>query len=100
MLRESIVEAIESRREIEFGYDGRHRVVQPAALGESRRGKLTLLAYQAAGGSNSGLQRGQPWWLFTLAKMTHVQVGERRFLADPAGYQRNAAPLLAIDAQL
>jgi predicted DNA-binding transcriptional regulator YafY len=47
----TICQAIEQMRILEFRYKGTLRTVEPHTLGYSKRGILTLCAWQLAGGS-------------------------------------------------
>ncbi len=59
--------SIDKRRVISFVYDGLDRVVQPATLGVSTAGNLTLRACQIGGRSSRGAV--PDWRLFTVAKI-------------------------------
>lgn len=78
--------AILDRRQIEFGYLGQPRIVQPAVLGLHRvSGQLTLRGYQVGGRSNS---RRPPYWiLFPVARIEGLRVSEQAFDDDPPGYR-------------
>ena len=52
---DTIVEAIEGHRTLNFGYHGFDRVVSPYAIGMTTTNELKMLAYQTEGGSNSGV---------------------------------------------
>lgn len=71
--------------EIEFDYDGHHRVVQPAAAGyHVTTGNAVLRGYQTGGTSSS---RAVPLWdLFLVGKIQNLVVTGRTFAADPPKY--------------
>lgn len=52
---DTIVEAIQGHRTLNFGYHGFDRVVSPYAIGMTTTNELKMLAYQTEGGSNSGV---------------------------------------------
>ena len=98
-MSDSIDEAIESRREIEFVYDGHQRVVQPAAHGRHKTtGNEVLRAYQVGGSSSS---RTPPLWdLFLVDRMEQLRMTDRTFDDDPPGYSRDDKHMGVIFAQL
>lgn len=95
-----LVEAIESRREVSFTYDGQPRTVQPAAVGiHVSTGNAILRGYQVAGTSNS---RAVPLWdLFLLEKIEGgLVVEDSVFTADPPNYRRGDKHMGVIHAEL
>lgn len=83
----SICDAINSRRLVEFDYDGHHRVVQPAAAGpHATTGNPVLRGYQVGG---TGKTRRVPFWdLFLVDKIQNLVVVDETFESDPPGYQK------------
>lgn len=83
----SICDAINSRRLVEFDYDGHHRVVQPAAAGpHATTGNPVLRGYQVGG---TGKTRRVPFWdLFLVDKIENLVVLDETFASDPPGYQK------------
>lgn len=61
-----ICQAIAAMNVIEFRYKGSWRTAEPHALGHNSRGKLTLCAWQIAGGS------GADWRDFHVELITEV----------------------------
>jgi len=98
-MTDPIDDAITKRLEIEFVYDGLHRVVQPAAYGTHKStGNDVLRAYQIGGSSSS---RTPPLWdLFLTARIHDLVVSERTFSDDPPHYARNDKHMAHIFAQL
>lgn len=94
-----VIEAINSRRLLEFRYDGHSRIVAPSAYGfHISTGNEVFRGYQVEGTSKS---RPVPLWdLFKPHKADGMIVLERRF--DPAlpEYQRDDAHIKPIFAQL
>ena len=57
-MNQDLIEAIRSKKMIEFNYSGHHRVAEPHVYGR-HGGKEQLLVYQVGGSSSSG---GLPEW--------------------------------------
>ena len=77
--------AIAQRRLVAFTYDGYPRVVIPAAHGPHvSTSNQVLRGYQVEGDSAS---RQAPFWsLFMVGKMVGLEVLDRTFDSEPAGY--------------
>jgi len=95
----ALTEAIKARLEIEFTYDGHHRVVRPAAHGTHiDTGNESLRGYQVAGTSKT---RMPPLWdMFTVSKIVNLKVTQRRFDEDPEFYKRGDKHMGTIFAEL
>ncbi len=67
-----LTEAINNRALISFVYDGLERVVEPATLGHTATGKLTLRGCLVRGRSR---RNTLPCWeLYTVSKMANLQL--------------------------
>lgn len=96
---DALINAIQGRREIEFTYDGLHRVVRPAALGTHvSTGEVLLRGYQVSGASQSNSLPA--WELYATQKIAALVITERVFGEDPPGYVRGDRHLNAIVAEL
>lgn len=95
----ALVEAINSRRAVEFIYDGHPRVVQPAAVGVHKdTGNIVLRGYQVEGSSKT---RVPPLWdLFLLSKIVDLRVVGEEFSDNPPGYKPGDRHMARIHAQL
>ena len=83
----SICDAINSRRILEFDYDGHRRVIHPAAAGpHATTGNPVLRGYQVDGTSSSGVV--PDWRLFEIDKIQNLVVLGETFDTDPPGYQK------------
>lgn len=82
-----LCDAIQGRQLLSFTYDGRERVVIPAAHGILKTtGNAALRGYQIRGTSSS---RSVPVWsLFLIDDMIDLQVLPETFDADPPQYSR------------
>lgn len=91
----NIEDAIEQRQVLSFVYDGLPRTVQPATLGYTSTGKLTLRACLVGGASR---RNSIPCWeLFTVAKMSQVAPAGTLFEAFSLnGYTRNDSGFVSI----
>lgn len=91
--------AIQNRNLVAFQYDGRGRVVIPAAFGiHATTGNEVLRGYQVEGKGNS---RPVPFWdLFLTVKMSDVEILDSQFIEDPPFYSRNDKHMDPIHAQL
>lgn len=90
--------SIDERRVISFVYDGLERVVQPATLGISTAGNLTLRACQIGGQSSRGVV--PDWRLFTVAKITHPAIAGEAFTDfTMSGYTKGDSGFASIIAE-
>jgi len=67
-------QAMASRMQVLFLYDGYRREVCPHILGHTRLGQEVALTYQFGGQSSRGLPPGGEWRCFRLAKATDVRL--------------------------
>jgi len=94
---DTIISAINNRKEISFTYSGLHRVVQPAAVGVSRAGNEVLRCYQTEGGH---ITPGHEWDLCTVEKIQNLELTSNHFHEDPPGYKPNDKGMTNIYAEL
>jgi predicted DNA-binding transcriptional regulator YafY len=87
MIEDQLIEAIRSRRLVQFHYDGETRQVEPHALGQDQSGDLILSARQISG-------EAPGWRSFRLAKISALALSDRHFASARQGYNR-AHPGLA-----
>lgn len=97
-MKETIIQAITSRRLLSFQYDNQPRVVEPHMLGTSTAGNLTLSAYQVAGGSNSCTIPA--WRPFLLHKISGLSIVEQTFSGVRDKYNPNTKSMTNILAKL
>ncbi|HEX2862906.1 MAG TPA: WYL domain-containing protein [Lacunisphaera sp.] len=71
--------ALRSKRTLRFRYHEHARRVEPHALGRMKDGRLALLGWQIAGGSQSEPPPG--WRTFLLEEMKEVVLGAEKFAA-------------------
>ena len=92
-----LVDAIRTRKVIEFTYSGLYRIAQPAAVGVSRTGHDVLRCYQTQGGH---VTPGHEWDFCELSKMSNLKTTGATFANDPQGYKRGDKHMLQIYAEL
>jgi predicted DNA-binding transcriptional regulator YafY len=93
-----IKEAIENKKVIEFIYKNDIRVVEPFVLGVSSTGKVSVRAYQVGGNSTDSNTIG--WKMFTLDKMSNLQVKSDDFTGLREHYNSNDSALNPIYARV
>ena len=93
----TLISAIQQRKYITFTYSGLARVAQPAAVGMSRAGNHALRCFQTEGGH---INAGHEWDFCELSKIADLQVLERTFSSNPAGYQKGDRHMQQIYAEL
>lgn len=81
---ESIISAIDSRKEISFTYSGLDRIAQPAAVGISTKGNEVLRCYQTEGGH---ITPGHEWDLCYVSEISNLKVTGKTFSDNPPGYK-------------
>ena len=93
-----IIEAIRSRRLLEFRYHGGKRVVEPHSYGLDKRKREVLCAYQIEGASRSGQRQG--WKNFVVRELSELRVDARHFDQPRAEYRHDDGAFRQILAQL
>jgi hypothetical protein len=79
---ERLVLAVLEHRVVHLRYQGRDRVLEPQLIGIHEAGEPMLVAYQTAGGSQSGDVPG--WRTFITTSIEDVEVTDQRF-SGPRG---------------
>jgi hypothetical protein len=90
-------QALAERRILQFDYQGFPRRVEPHALGRATEGRLALLGWQMAGGSQSEPPPG--WRTFVLGGITSLKLTRRHFTPRPA-YRPETTRLKPIEAEV
>lgn len=81
-----------------FNYDGHFRVVEPFLIGVTTTGKPALRGYQTEGTSSGGKVPG--WHLFSLSKITGIEVTVINFEGLRPFYNPADKAMLRIDAHV
>lgn len=99
IMLQTLADAIQHKRVIEFIYDGCQRIVEPHAVGYSSQGNLLLRCYQVGGQSRSSPV--PDWRLMTVAKIQNLGVVPNRHFTSPRDdYKRGDSAMATIYAQL
>jgi hypothetical protein len=91
IMRDTIIEAIKSRRLIEFSYDGGVRTVEPHCYGQSRKGNDVVRAFQVGGYSSSGKMG---WKLYDLSKVYSLTLLDEVFDGPRTGYTKGDSEMV------
>ncbi|WP_089083287.1 hypothetical protein [Aquitalea magnusonii] len=94
---DKIIAAINDRKVISLNYDGLDRLIEPHAVGVSSAGNVALLCFQIAGDHTTA---GHDWNLFTLSKITNLDVTDSNFESPQPGYKRGDRGMTKIYAEL
>lgn len=79
--------SIQARRIVEFYYHGGYRIVEPYALGITRRGHAdneSLFCYQRSGFGDINDSKG--WKLYRISEMEDIKVSREQFSGDRPDY--------------
>lgn len=99
IMLQTLADAIQHKRVIEFIYDGCQRIVEPHAVGYSSQGNLLLRCYQVGGQTRSSPV--PDWRLMTVAKIQNLGVVPNRHFTSPRDdYKRGDSAMATIYAQL
>ncbi len=98
MIKDTIIDAIQSRRVIEFSYNGYPRVVEPFLLGITTKGKLTVRGFQIGGSSSSGHATG--WHMFTVSNFANLRVSDQTFSGSRPDYNPADSAMVSIIAHV
>ncbi|AUT41578.1 hypothetical protein ACK3Z8_09245 [Aeromonas caviae] len=96
MIRE-LIDAINSRKEIEFTYSGYVRKAKPVAVGVSRKDNVVLRCYQTEG---MHVTPGHEWDLCLVDDISNLVVTNNVFHVDPPGYKKGDKHMKDIYAEL
>ena len=94
---ELIRRALAERRLLQFDYHGFSRRVEPHALGHATEGRLALLGWQIAGGSQSEPAPG--WRTFVVAEIKALKLTRETFKPRP-DYHPEKTKLKPIEAEV
>jgi predicted DNA-binding transcriptional regulator YafY len=83
-MNKQIIEAIQTKRLLQFDYDHCRRVVEPHIFGVSTTGNTILSAYQTDGRSNSG--KIPDWRTFDLSKIKNLKITDQTFQKPQPDY--------------
>ncbi len=78
---DTIVQAIEEKKSVAFGYHGFDRVVSPYACGINASNEIKLIGLQTEGGSNSGVVRKLRW--YSIVDMLGLEIHEAAPYEEP-----------------
>jgi predicted DNA-binding transcriptional regulator YafY len=93
----TLISAINERREVSFTYSGISRIVRPVAIGESRKGNVVLRCYQIKGGH---IRPGHEWDLCLIDNISSLQITNDFFVVDPLGYKKGDKQMCKIFTEL
>ncbi len=97
-MKQTIIDAIDSRNLLEFHYDGHYRLVEPHTFGVSTKGNDTLSAYQVEGTSDKGII--PDWKQFTISKIVGIKKSDETFTGTRKGYTKKDSRMSKIYAEL
>lgn len=93
-MNSKICEAINSKRVIQFDYNGGMWLVEPFCYGISSKGNEILRGYQTGGYSESGKPEG--WKLFDLSKVSGLEITNISFEGIRPDYNPNDRAMVRI----
>lgn len=85
-MKNIIINAIESRRLLEFTYNRHLRIVEPHTFGVFSNGNEILVSYQVGGTSDAG--RVPDWRPFTFSKIQDLKILNENFSGTRNGYKK------------
>lgn len=94
---DTLISAINNRKEIEFTYSGLYRIGQPAAVGVSTSGNEVLRIYQTVGGH---VHPNHEWDFCFVTDLSNVRATNNTFHNDPPGYSKGDKGMATIYAEL
>ena len=97
-MKNTIIDAINSKQVIEFTYKNDLRVVEPFVLGVSSTGKDSFRAYQVGGNSTDSNSIG--WKMFTIDKVSNLILKDNVFSGVREYYNPNDKALNPIYASV
>ncbi len=93
-----ITQAIRGKGVLTFVYHGKERTVEPHALGKTPDGKVALLGWQTAGGSNTEPPPG--WRTFLVGEITGLKQAGKTFAKPREDYRTQNPALKTVDAEV
>lgn len=98
LMKQKIIDAINNRNLLAFMYNGHYRIAEPHTFGVSGKGNNSLSAYQVHGSSDKGIV--PDWKLFTIEKISGLEILEEVFSGTRPGYRRRDSRMVRIYAEL
>lgn len=95
-MNDTVIQAINARKQILFDYDDLPRVVEPHAFGLNKNQNPILRAYQVGG--DSATNKG-PWKLLDMTKAQNLRLGDD-FAGPRDGYKPGDKAMTQIFAEL
>jgi len=97
-MNQTICQAIQEMKLLEFTFHDHHRVVEPHTHGIDRKGHESLSAYQVSGTSGSV---GVPdWRLFHTSDISFLVLSQQRFSNRRSGYKKGDSRMSKIFCEL
>ncbi len=97
-MNDIIIEAIESRKLLEFYYKNHHRIVEPHTFGISSKGNENLSAFQIDGTSERN--NVPDWGLFTIDKIVDLKILNESFVGTRPKYTKKDIRMIEIYKEL
>jgi hypothetical protein len=97
-MKDKIIEAIESRRLLDFYYMNHHRIVEPHTFGISSKGNESLSAFQIDGTSKRN--NVPDWGLFTIDKIVDLNILDKSFVGTRPKYKKKDSRMIEIYKEL
>lgn len=97
-MNDIIIEAIESRKLLEFYYKNHHRIVEPHTFGISSKGNENLSAFQIDGTSERN--NVPDWGLFTIDKIIDLKILNESFVGTRPKYTKGDSRMIEIYKEL
>lgn len=92
-MNQTICDAIEQQKILEFNYNGGFRRVEAFCYGRGRSGNELLRAFQIDGVSES--EKPWDWKLFDVSKMTNITLSEEEHIANRHDYEPNDSAMVS-----
>jgi len=96
-IADRMIEAMEGGNVVDFMYDGKYRVVEIHAVGQSTAGKLVARGLQIAGAASRPLPQ---WTLFDVGKVELFEDRPQRSEAPREGYAMGDRQMSAVFAEI
>lgn len=91
----TLCHAIHSKLVTKLYYEGEYRTIEPFCYGISKSGSELLRAYQVSGFSKHS-EKIPDWRLFTVSKITNMEITGLKFIGNRLGYDRNDSAMAQI----
>lgn len=97
-MNDIIIEAIESRKLLDFYYKNHHRIVEPHTFGISSKRNESLSAFQIDGTSERN--NVPDWGLFTIDKIVDLKILNESFVGTRPKYTKKDSRMIEIYKEL